>query len=173
MKSLKSAMVAGLACAVFMLASTADAAEFPRKTTWTAYGTTSSGYAQTMAIGNMLEKHFGTEMRVVPGQSEFSRLEPLRDDEADFCACGIGSYFGQEGAFGFATKDWGPQPIRLIMTNLGSFGLSLATAKDANIKTIADLKGKRVSWVRGGHALNWNVSAYLAFAGLTWDDVKK
>ena len=61
-------------------------------------------------------------------------------------------------------KNWGPQPIRVLMTNIGSFGLSLATAKDANVKTMADMKGKRVSWVQGAPALNWNVAAQLSFA---------
>jgi len=46
-------------------------------------------------------------------------------------------------------------------------------AADAGIKTPADLKGKRISWVVGGPALNQNVAAVLAFAGLTWDDVQK
>ena len=54
-----------------------------------------------------------------------------------------------EGVFIFADKNWGPQLIRVLMTNIGSFGLSLATAKDANVKTMADMKGKRVSWVQG------------------------
>lgn len=172
MEFAKGALAAGIAAAALALAGAASA-ELPRKTTWTAYGTTSSGYAQSVAIGNMLKKHYDVNMRVIPGKNDISRMAPLRDDKADYCACGIASYFGQEGVFIFAHKDWGPQPIRLLMTNLGSFGLSLATAKDAGIGTIADLKGKRVSWVQGGPALNWNVGAYLAFAGLTWDDVEK
>lgn len=170
MKFMKLAVFAG---AAFALTGAASASDLPKKTTWTAYGTTSSGYAQTVAIGNMLKKNYGTNMRVIPGKNDISRMAPLRDGKADYCACGIASYFGQEGVFIFAHQDWGPQPIRLIMTNLGSFGLSLATAADAGVKTIADLKGKRISWVQGAPALNWNVSAYLAFAGLTWDDVEK
>ena len=59
------------------------------------------------------------------------------------------------------------------MTAVGANNLALATAKDANIKTMADLKGKRVSFVVAGDALNWNAAANMAFAGLTWDDVQK
>ena len=40
-------------------------------------------------------------------------------------------------------------------------------------KEYKDLKGKRVAWVKGAPALNVNVTAYLAYAGLTWDDVVK
>ena len=169
----KTAIIAAAAGASFAIASAAYAGGMPKKTAWTAYGTTSSGYAQAVSIGNMMKKHYGTNMRVIPGKNDISRMTPLRDNKAGYCACGIAAYFGQEGVFIFADKKWGPQPIRLLMTNIGSFGLSLATAKDAGIKTMADMKGKRVSWVQGAPALNWNVSAQLAFAGLTWDDVQK
>ena len=169
----KTAIIAAIAGAAVAISSAAFAGGMPKKTAWTAYGTTSSGYAQAVAIGNMMKKHYGTNMRVIPGKNDISRMAPLRDNKAGYCACGIAAYFGQEGVFIFADKKWGPQPIRLLMTNIGSFGLSLATAKDAGIKTMADMKGKRVSWVQGAPALNWNVSAQLAFAGLTWDDVQK
>jgi len=145
----------------------------PKKSTWTAYGTTSSGYAQSLAIGNMLKKHHGTSVRIIPGKNDISRMAPLRDGKADYCACGIASFFGSEGVFLFGDEAWGPQPIRLVMSNSGSFNLAVATAADAGIKTLADMKGKRVIWVQGGDALNWNVGAHMAFAGLGWGDVKK
>jgi TRAP transporter TAXI family solute receptor len=172
MRDFNAAVIAVVAGASLLLAGTA-AADMPKKTTWTAYGTTSSGYAQSVAIGNMMKKHYGTNMRVIPGKNDISRMAPLRDNKADYCACGVAAYFGQEGVYIFADKAWGPQPLRLLMTNIGTFGLSVATAKDAGIKTLADLKGKRISYVRGAPALNWNVGAHLAFAGLTWDDVVK
>ncbi len=172
--SIRLAVAAALVAA-FGLPSTVLAAEvnLPAKMSWTAYGTTASGYAQSVAIGNALKAKYGTDLRIIPGKNDVSRMAPLRDGKADFCACGIASYFGQEGVFLFAAKPWGPQPLRVIMTAIGSNNLSLATAKDAGIRTMADLKGKRVSWVRAGDALNWNVAANLAFAGLTWDDVEK
>jgi len=164
----------GLGAAALILAgATAEAADLPRKSTWTAYGTTSSGYAQSVAIGNMLKKHHGTTVRIIPGKNDISRMAPLRDKKADYCACGIAAYFGQEGVFLFGDEAWGPQPIRVVMSNSGSFNLAVATAADANIKTFADIKGKRVIWVQGGDALNWNVTAHMAFAGIGWDDVKK
>jgi ABC-type nitrate/sulfonate/bicarbonate transport system substrate-binding protein len=61
----------------------------------------------------------------------------------------------------------------MLMSASSDANLSVATAKDANINTVADLKGKRVAWVRGSDALNIGVEAVLAFAGLTWDDVVK
>jgi TRAP transporter TAXI family solute receptor len=155
------------------VAVTAAEVMLPKQLAWTAYGTTSSGYAQSVAIGNMLKNRYGTALRVLPGKNDVSRMTPLKDGKADMCACGIASYFGSEGVMLFAKKGWGPQPIRVLMASMGSSGLGLGTAKDANIKTMADLKGKRVAWVRGGDALNVNAGANLAFGGLTWDDVVK
>ena len=51
--------------------------------------------------------------------------------------------------------------------------LTVVAAKDSGIKTAADLKGKRVAWVIGAPSLNQNIAAILAFANLTWDDVKR
>jgi TRAP transporter TAXI family solute receptor len=51
-------------------------------------------------------------------------------------------------------------------------GLSLAAAGDIGVKTMADLKGKRIGFVVGSPALNQNALAMLAFAGITAKDVK-
>jgi hypothetical protein len=126
-----------------------------------------------VAIGEILEKHFVTEMGVVLSNTDFSRMEALRDEEAEYTSWGIRSYFTEEGVLKFAAKDWELKPVGLIMANLGTFGLSLATARDASIKTITDLRGKRASLVRGNHALNYNALAYLALAGLTWNNLEK
>lgn len=164
--SLSFALFAGLA-------STASAEGLPKSMIWTAYGTTSSGYAQAVAIGNVLKNDFGTSLRVLPGKNDISRMTPLKIGKAGYCACGIASYFGQEGVMQFATASWGPQPLRVIMASKGSFGLGLAVAKDAGVEKVSDLKGKKVAWVRGSDALNIASTAFLAYGGLTWDDVQR
>ncbi|UCG98623.1 MAG: ABC transporter substrate-binding protein, partial [Burkholderiales bacterium] len=60
-----------------------------------------------------------------------------------------------------------------LMLNTSDQLLTVLAAKDSGIKTAADLKGKRVAWVIGAPSLNQNITAILAFANLTWDDVKK
>jgi TRAP transporter TAXI family solute receptor len=166
------ATAAGMALCLPLAANAADIM-LPKTINWSAYDTVSSGYAQSVGIGNMLKEKYGTTIRVIPGKNDVSRMAPLRDGKVDYCACGIAVYFGQEGVFLFAAKEWGPQPLRLLASATGENNLSIATAADANIKTLADLKGKRIAWVRAGDALNWNATAMLAFAGLTWDDVSK
>lgn len=149
------------------------AGDLPKNIAWTAYGTTSSGYAQSVGIGQMLKKNYGTDLRIIPGKNDVSRMVPLKAGQAEICACGIASLFAQEGVFMFADKKWGPMKVYNMFNNIGRNGQTVATAKDANIKTMADLKGKRVTWVKGSPALNGNMTGFLAFGGLTWDDVIK
>ena len=44
----KTSLIAGLVGAAFAVSSAAQAGGVPKKTAWTAYGTTSSGYAQAV-----------------------------------------------------------------------------------------------------------------------------
>ena len=147
--------------------------ELPKTMAWTAYGTNSSGYAQAVAIGGMLQNQYGTAVRVLPGDNDVSRMTPLKTGRVDLCACGIASYYGAEGVLMFAHPDWGPQPLRVLTTSTASFGLALAVAGDLDVETPADLKGKRIAYIRGDDALNKGTEAYLAFGGLTWDDVER
>jgi TRAP transporter TAXI family solute receptor len=100
-------------------------------------------------------------------------MTPLKLGQSDICACGIAAYFAQEGVLMFAAKDWGPQHLYNLFNNAGHNGQTAATAAAAGIKTPADLKGKRVTFVKGAPALNTNMQAFLAFGGLTWNDVQK
>lgn len=147
--------------------------KLPANISWTAYGTTSSGYAQSVGLGQMLSKNYGASLRIIPGKNDVSRMVPLRTGQSKICACGAAALFAQEGALMFGSKKWGPMQIYNLFNNLGTNGQQLVIAGDAGVKSPQDLKGKRVTWVMGAPALNINAEAYLAFAGLTWKDVKK
>jgi uncharacterized protein len=174
----RTALVLGASAAlapvrVFAQAKTTDI-KLPATLVWTAYDVGSSGYAQAIGVGSILKNAVGTNLRVLPGKNDVSRLAPLREGTAQFSATGSDNVYGQEAVFTFGEKEWGPQPIRLLMQNYADgAAVALATAADANIKTLKDVKGKRVAWIRGAPALNQAVSCMLAYAGLTWDDVKK
>ncbi|MEO0730695.1 MAG: TAXI family TRAP transporter solute-binding subunit, partial [Pseudomonadota bacterium] len=126
-------------------------------------------------IGAALKDKAGVSLRVLPGKNDVARTEPLRQGKVQFSATGVGgSFMAQEGVFVFGRKSWGPQPVRVLLANNGGVvGLAVGVAKDTGVTSYADLKGKRVAWVKGAPALNVNVTAYLAYAGLTWDDVEK
>ena len=148
--------------------------KLPETLTWTAYDVGSGGYNQAVAIGNALKNKLQVNLRVLPGKNDVSRNIPLRDGKVPFSANGVGgSYLAQEGVYEFGARDWGPQAVRSLVLNNSDALLTIVTAKDANIKPAADLKGKRVAWVVGAPSLNQNITALLAFASLTWNDVKK
>ncbi len=162
--------------AVSALAATHAAAQakLPATLAWSAYDVGSGGYNQSVGIGNALKQKYNVSLRVLPGKNDVSRNLPLRHGQVQFSANGVGgAYMAQEGMYDFGAKDWGPQPVRGLMLNVSDQLLTVLAAKDSGIKTIADLKGKRVAWVIGAPSLNQNITALLAFSKLTWNDVKK
>ena len=176
MKHKNTLLGAALALAIAMpvSASAQSDIKLPGTLTWTAYDVGSGGYNQAVAIGNALKNKLGVDLRVLPGKNDVSRNIPLRDGRVPFSANGVGgSYLAQEGVYEFGARDWGPQAVRSLILNNSDALLTIVTARDANIATAADFKGKRVAWVLGAPSLNQNITALLAFANLTWNDVKK
>jgi TRAP transporter TAXI family solute receptor len=171
---IKNILLAAAIVAVAAAPAVAQSIKLPETLTWTAYDVGSGGYNQAVAIGNALKNKLGINLRVLPGKNDVSRNIPLRDGRVPFSANGVGgSYLAQEGVYEFGARDWGPQAVRSLILNNSDALLTIVTAKDANILTAADLKGKRVAWVVGAPSLNQNITALLAFANLTWNDVKK
>ena len=159
-----------------MQAHSADsnfAPEFPRTMSWSAYNLGTTGYNQAVGIGKALKDNYNVNLRVLPGKNDVSRLLPLQRGRVQFSANGVATYFGQEGVFQFAGKTWGPMRLRLVMASHGDSNQALGVANDLGIKSYADLRGKRVPYVRGAPALNVTTQAFLACGGLTWDDVER
>jgi TRAP transporter TAXI family solute receptor len=169
--SVKLAAMALAATAVAASPAVADV-KLPATITMTAYDTGTSGFNITVAIGKMLKEKYGADTRVLPAGNDVARLQPLRAGRASISAMGVGVFFAQEGLFEFATREWGPQPVQITLSSVDCNGLSLAVAGDTGVKTMADLKGKRIGFVVGSPALNQNALAMLAFGGLTAKDVK-
>lgn len=161
-----TAVFVGLTTSVF-----AQDIKVPAQMSWTAYDTGSSGFNIAVAVGQVFKK-YGSDVRVLAAGNDTARLAPLRAGRAVASAMGVGVYFSQEGVFEFGTKEWGPQPVQLLLSSTSCNGLSLGVAKDAGVKEIKDLKGKRVAAVVGSPALTQNGYAILAFGGLTPKDVK-
>jgi TRAP transporter TAXI family solute receptor len=165
---------ASTAAALLPQTASAQAPKLPNPLAWTAYDVGSGGYNQSVAIGKALKDAYGVDLRVLPGKNDISRQIPLREKQVDFSATGIGAtYFAQEGVFEFGTKQWGPQAVRTLVACNADSTLSILVAKDSGVKTLADLKGKRVAWTVGSPSLNENIGAMLHFAGLSWSDVKR
>lgn len=153
-------------------AQSVQGVKLPDTLTFTAYDTGSSGFNIAVAIGKALQDKHGANVRVLPAGNDVARLAPLKAGRAQASAMGIGTYFAQESVFEFAVKDWGPQPLRLLLSVTDCNAISLGVAKDTGVKEIKDLKGKRIGTVVGSPALNQNAFAVLAYGNLTKDDVK-
>lgn len=148
--------------------------QLPRTLAWSAYQTGTAGYSQAVAIGNVLQRQYGVNLRVVPGRNDVSRLATLRANRVTMSAGGSEAVYAQEGILNFASRIWGPQPIRAILSNFSpSCSFNFATAADAGIHRVEDIRGKRVTFVQGAPSLNNASTALLAYANLTWDDVEK
>lgn len=168
----RTRFIAAALAALVAGSAAAQEAKLPATLTLTAYETGSNGFNQAIAVGNMLKKRYGTDIRVLPAGNDVARLAPLRAGRAQASAMGIGTYFAQEGVFEFATREWGPQPLQLILSSSTCNGQSLGAAADVGIRTAADLKGKRAGFVVGSPAVNQSVLALIAFGGWTPKEVK-
>jgi TRAP transporter TAXI family solute receptor len=150
----------------------ADDVKLPPTMAMTAYDTGTSGFNITVGVGKMMKDKYGSDVRVLPAGNDVARLAPLRSKRAVASAMGVGTYFAQEGVFEFGVKDWGPQPLQMLLSSVDCNGISLGVAADTGVKEVKDLKGKRIGFVVGSPALNQNALAVLAFGGLTRGDVK-
>jgi TRAP transporter TAXI family solute receptor len=150
----------------------AEDVKLPPTMAMTAYDTGTAGFNITVGVGKMMKDKYGTDVRVLPAGNDVARLAPLRAKRALASAMGSGTYFAQEGVFEFGAKEWGPQPLQLILSSVDCNCGSLGVAADAGVKEVRDLKGKRVGFVVGSPALNQNSLAVLAFGGLAQNDVK-
>jgi TRAP transporter TAXI family solute receptor len=153
-------------------AARAEDIKLPSTMTFTAYDTGTAGFNISVAVGKMLKDKYSTDVRVLPAGNDVARLAPVRAGRATVSAMGSGSYFAQEGVFEFGAREWGPQPLQLILSSSDCNGQSLGVARDTGVTEIKQLQGKRVGFVVGSPALNQNALAVLAFAGLTQKDVK-
>lgn len=159
-----------LAATTLTLGLAAQAQELPDTMTWTSYDVGSAGYAEASAIANAFGKEYGTRIRIQPSGSSIGRLIPVVQGRADYGFLATEAFFSSEGIYDFADRRWGPQNLRALAGRPSSFGMP--TAKDADIRSIADVEGKRVAYVAGNPSVNVKCDAILAFAGLTREDVE-
>ncbi len=147
----------------------AQAQKLPDTMAWSSYDVGSAGYAQASAIADAFGKKFGTKIRIQPSGSSIGRLQPLLEKRADFGFLATETFFATEGTEDFAARRWGPQDLRVLAGPASSFGLP--TAADANIRTLADVKGKRMAYIAGNPSISVKCDAVLTFVGLTRKDV--
>lgn len=174
---IRSTILATLAVATAMSTAPAVFAQgseklpgLPDSMTWSAYDVGSAGYAEASAIADAFGKKYGTRVRIQPSGSSIGRLQPILTKRAEVGFLATETFFATEGIHDFGERRWGPQDLRSLAGRPGSFGVF--TAADANIKTLKDLKGKRIAYVAGNPSVNVKCDAFLSFAGMTRKDVQ-
>ena len=141
---------------------------------WSVPDSGSEGFEQVRTISDALKARHRPPVRLEPSASHTTRARLLREGKVQFSATSVaGSFFAQEGLFEFGGRDWGPQPVRVVLMNVQSQLMGVVTARDASIATLAELRGKRVAWVHDTPALNHHLTALLAYGELSWSDVSK
>jgi TRAP transporter TAXI family solute receptor len=153
-----------------IVAARAAQARLPDTSIWTAYDLGSSGYAEASGIADAVQKKHQMRVRIVPAGTSIGRLLPLKQGKANYGFLANELYFSTEGTYDFAVPAWGPQDLRIVLARPA--GNALATAGDIGVKSLKDLKGKRIGYVKGNPSVNVKTDAYLAFGGLTRKDVQ-
>ncbi|MGE0630374.1 MAG: TAXI family TRAP transporter solute-binding subunit, partial [Hyphomicrobiaceae bacterium] len=129
------------------------------------YNAVGSGFAKTITENS--------KRRVIvrPHAGPDAYLDQLDRGEINFATFSSSTAFIARQGNNRAKKKY--LNLRLITAGEGGLYVGFATLAKSGIKTLADLKGKRVASDFGGHAvIGKSISGALAAAGLTWADVK-
>ena len=149
------------------------AKDLPKLLSCTTYSVGSTGYATSMGLMEAVKKNEDIKVKVVPAGTDKSKIMPLKNGMMQLSLfTGAGQYYALMGLGDFAAKDWGPQPLRLVFACPEGSIAGMMVRKDSGIKTLADLKGKKVAMIPASPACKALHEGYLAFAGLTVKDVK-
>ena len=126
------------------------------------------------AVGKVVGAHTPMKTKVVPLSGPAAWMPMMVTGEMDLGVCNATDsnwgYLGKE-RYGKISKGKG-FPVRLVLTGVYN-DVSIVTSKDTGIKTLKDLRGKKVAaGFSGVPACQYQFLAALANAGLSADDVK-
>jgi uncharacterized protein len=155
----------------------AGAQQLPRSVTIAANPPGTVFYALASGIAKVVSEGASFQVVVQPYTGTSTFLPLLNTGELDF---GINnavdmalSYQGPERLKIGGRNPFAHTPnVRLVMRG-SPLLVGLLARKDSRLRTIHDVKGKRVTGEYPAQLSNWyNLYAFLASAGMTWEDVK-
>ncbi len=152
-----SALIAGAAGAKTLVMATDRAG--------TLYNATGAGIAKVLTAHT---KH-RIVVRAFGGPDAY--MQALNSGEYDFTAISSNTaWFNYNGKTKSKKK---ARNLRILRSGSGALRLGFVVYADSDIKTVSDLRGRRITSDFGGHAaINPIVTATLAVNGLTWKDVR-
>lgn len=157
----------------FIMPCSAAEVNPPATVTVMTYELGSSNYSAYGFLGEYILQKYGTKLRAVPAGNDTARMMGLRAGTGQFAGQGVDARYAMEGITPrYSTRDWGPQENIRMVWMAQHAGQAFVVRGTSKINSIADLKGKKLTWIPGS-ILNDNAVGHLAYAELTWDDVKK
>lgn len=143
----------------------------PEQMVWSTYGTGTSTYADVAAVSDAITTNEGTPVRVITSDTAIGRMAPLKEGPAQFSRAGDEYIFSFEGYSDFTTERWGPQDVRVVWAPISPHGLLVR--EDSGIDTFEDLRGKKFPDIIANPSVNEKMDGFLAYGGLTRDDVEE
>ena len=171
----RRSLLAGMS-SMSALAVLAGCSSGPRATShaqqlvWSTYNVGTGTYNDLAAVANTLTGRTGRQIRLMTSDTGIGRLAPLINGTAQYSRAGDEYYYAFEGNDEYASDQWGPQPLRLVWTPPGNYGV--AVRKDSGIQKVEDLKGKKYPRLVASTSMNRKLEAILNYGGLTSDDVE-
>ncbi len=129
-------------------------------------------HAQASVIAKVVQDNSKLQVRVIGYGGDTGILESVNSKKDDFWLLDVGE--SADALHGRGT--WKGNPKKNLRTAITMYGFQMAfwVRKDSNIRSIADLKGKKVpsEWVQQTGVIP-HTTAVLAAGGLSYDDVVK
>lgn len=143
----------------------------PEQMVWATYGTGTSTYADVAAVSDAITTNEGTPVRVITSDTAIGRMAPLKEGPAQFARTGDEYIFGFEGSYDFTSERWGPQDVRVVWAPIAPHGLMVL--EESGIDSFEDLRGAKFPDIIANPSVNEKLDGFLAYGGLTRDDVEE
>src|SRR5213594_3789022 len=165
-----------LAILIGLLAATTADAQLPKQVTLATNPPGTAYYAVASGLAKVVSSHAGYQMIVQPYTGTSTMLPLLNTGEVDFGlvnAVDLGlAYRGPSLKIGGRNPFPHAPNLRLVMRG-SPLLVGLLVKKDSPIKTVYDVKGKRLTGEYPAHLAVWyNMLGHLSSAGLAWQDVR-
>ena len=131
-------------------------------------------YSSSVGVAKVISDNTPIKVVVIPTQGPTTYMPMINSGEVDMgFPHDLDAYAGFTGNADMGYKQKNSNVRILVPGAMIPPGVSpIIVRKDSNIKTIADLKGKRVSGGFAGQRIPWyQIQAHLVLGGLDWKDV--
>jgi TRAP transporter TAXI family solute receptor len=136
-------------------------------------GIGSMGHVAGTAMVSAITDKTGVRVVPMPTEKTLPRIELLRSKQIDFYfSPSSNTYAWRVGIAMIAKSGYGPQKVRVVWNGAPLYG-GFFVRGTSKIKTVADMKGKKIIQIKGFPGMNLYYNGLMAYANLTWDDVKK